>query len=488
MAPKLQDPKLFITKGYIGGEWTASKTSGTFDVINPSNEEVIATLPEMGVEDVALASQAAAAAVPSWKATVPKVRGQIVRKWADLMIANASDLGTLMTLENGKPFAEAKGEIVFAAGYLQFYAGEAERCYGDVIPSSNPVNRSFALKEPIGVVACLTPWNFPAAMITRKAGAAIAAGCTVVSKPAGETPLTALAIAYLGEQAGLPKGVLNVITTMKNLAAVGKAICEDQIIRKLSFTGSTAIGKLLMQQCSGTLKKLSMELGGNSPFIVFDDCDLNTALDAVVGAKIRNSGQTCVSANRIYVQKGIYSEFIAGLKARFEKLKQGDGFDEVTVGPLTIKRGVEKGQRLVDDAVSKGAKVVYQGKVSEKGYYFPLSIIADMQPSMTSHDEEFFAPIAGIYPFNTEEEVIAAANKSSVGLGSYICTENYAKVWRVSEALEVGMVGVNTGVIAAGELPFQGVKGSGFGSEGGKWGLEEYLVTKTIVMAIPARK
>jgi succinate-semialdehyde dehydrogenase/glutarate-semialdehyde dehydrogenase len=485
--PQLQNQALFIPKGYINGEWTEAKGE-TFDVVNPSTEEVVATLPEMNVSDVAAASKAAADALPAWRSTVPKVRGAIVRKWADLMIANAADLGAIMTQENGKPYAEAKGEIAFAAGYLQFYAGEAERCYGDVIPSSNPVNRSFAIKEPIGVVACLTPWNFPAAMITRKAGAAIAAGCTVVCKPAGETPLTALAIAYLGEQAGVPKGVLNVITTMKNLPAVGKAICEDPIIRKLSFTGSTNIGKLLMQQCSGTLKKLSMELGGNSPFIVFDDCNIDVALDALVGAKIRNSGQTCVCANRIYVQKGIYEQFINGLAQRFSGLKQGDGFDEVVVGPLTIKRGVEKAQKHISDAVEKGARVVYQAKgLPSNGYFVPLTIVADMKDNMLSHGEEIFAPVAGIYPFDTEEDVIAMANKSNVGLGSYVCTENNSRVWRVAEALEVGMVGVNTGVIAAGELPFGGVKESGFGVEGGKWGLEEYLTTKTIVMAIPKR-
>lgn len=324
-------------------------------------------------------------------------------------------------------------------------------------------------------------------MITRKAGAAIAAGCATVVTPAGETPLTALAIAYLGQLAGIPKGVLNVITTLENLTDVGKALCEDRNIRKLSFTGSTSIGKLLMQQYSGSLKKLSLELGGNSPFIVFEDCDVEVAINALMGAKIRNSGQTCVCANRIYVQRGIYPALSQALVEKFKSIKVGDGFEDgVLVGPLTASRGVEKAQKHVQDAVSKGAKLLEGGKpMPGKGYFFEPSVMSDMNPEMLSHNEEIFAPVAALYPFNTEQEVLEMANNSEVGLGSYICTNDIGRMWRVAEGLEAGMVGVNTGVIAGGEIPFGGVKQSRFGIEGGKWGVEEFMVTKTVVVAVP---
>ena len=486
MAPNLSNPKLFIEKAFIDGRWVESQSQQRFDIVNPSNGQTIATMPEMDVEDVALASKAAAAAFKSWRETSCKVRGKIVRRWADLMNENAADLGTLMTLENGKPYAEAKGEVAFAAGYLEFYSGEAERTYGDIIPSSNTANRIFAVKQPIGVVACLAPWNFPAAMITRKAGAAIAAGCTTVVKPAGETPLTALAIAYLAEQAGLPKGVLNIVTTMEKLTAVGRALCEDPIIKKLSFTGSTPVGKLLMAQCASTLKKLSMELGGNSPFIVFDDCDLDLATDILLAAKIRNSGQTCVCANRIYVQRGLHDALAAKLVSKFKALKTGDGFDEgVMVGPLTAKRSVEKATKHVQDAVSKGATLLHGGKpIPGDGNFFEPGVLAGMKSNMLSHGEEIFAPVAALYPFETEEEVIEMANNSDVGLGSYICTRDGSRQWRVAEQLETGMVGVNTGILSGGEIPFGGLKQSGFGLEGGKWGVEEFLVTRAVVIAI----
>jgi succinate-semialdehyde dehydrogenase/glutarate-semialdehyde dehydrogenase len=489
----LKDPTLFITRGYINGEWVEKTSTGeTFDVTNPANGTVIATIPEMGAEDVAAASRSAEAAFQLWRDVSPKIRGKIIRKWADLMLENTEDLGKILTLENGKPYAEAKGEIGFAAGYLEFYAGEAERLYGDIIPAANTRNRQFAIKQPIGPAACLVPWNFPAAMVTRKAGAALAAGCTVVLKPAGETPLTSLALAYLGEKAGIPKGVLNVITSLARLEEVGKALCEEPILRKLSFTGSTAIGKLLMQQCSGTLKKLSMELGGNSPFIIFDDCDVNAAVDALIGAKVRNSGQTCVCANRIYVQRGISETIAQALVERFRGLKTGDGFEEgVVVGPLTTSRGVKKTQSHVEDALSKGARLLHGGKPiiaadgKQGGNFFEPTVLADMSEQMLSFSEEIFGPVAALYPFDTESEVIALANKSEVGLGSYISTKDAARMWRVAEKLDVGMVGVNTGVIAAAELPFGGVKHSGFGTEGGKWGVDEFTVTKLIVLAVP---
>ncbi|MCJ1457348.1 hypothetical protein MMC28_007716 [Mycoblastus sanguinarius] len=487
--PQLSNPKLFLNKAYINGQWVSAQSGKTFEVTNPSTGEHIATIPEMNIEEVTLASKHAAAAFKTWKTTSGRARGKIIRRWADLMNENAADLGTLMTLENGKPYPEAKGEIGFAASYLEYYAGEAERLQGDVIPSANPTSRVFAIKQPIGVVACLTPWNFPAAMITRKAGGAIAAGCTTVVKPAGETPLTALAIAYLGEQAGLPPGVLNVVTALDNTAATGKALCEDKNIRKMSFTGSTAIGKLLMQQSASTLKKLSMELGGNSPFIIFDDCNIQDAANALMGAKIRNSGQTCVCANRIYVQRGVYDSLTKALVEKFKGLKTGDGFGEgVAVGPLTASRGVEKAQKHVKDAVSKGAKVLVGGQpMPGKGYFFDPTIMADMSPNMLSHNEEVFAPVAALYPFDTEEEVVEMANNSEVGLGSYICTNDIGRMWRVAEELEVGMVGVNTPMIAGAEMPFGGQKWSGFGTEGGKWGVEEFTVTKAIVVSVPSR-
>ncbi|KAJ5153064.1 uncharacterized protein N7482_009542 [Penicillium canariense] len=488
MQPTLKNPKLWHEQAYVNGKWTASKSGKTFNVINPSTGDVIVALPEMSQEDVQIASGQALAAFEQWKKVSPKVRGSVIRKWAQLLLENAEDLGRILTTENGKPFAEAKGEIAFAASYLEFYCGEAERTYGDVIPSANPANRVFAIHQPIGVVACLTPWNFPAAMVTRKAGAAIAAGCTAIVKPAGETSLTALAIAYLGEQAGLPAGVLNVVTGMQNLAEIGKALCEDPNIRKLSFTGSTAVGKLLMRQCSSSLKKLSLELGGNSPFIIFDDCDLPATINALMGAKIRNSGQTCVCANRIYVQRGIYSEVCRLLVDQFSQVKCGDGFEDgVTVGPLTVQRGVEKVQAHIDDAVGKGARILFGGQAMDRtGYFFQPSVLADMSDRMLSHNEEIFGPVAALYPFDTEEEVLKMANNSEVGLGSYVCTNNLARVWRMAEGLEVGMVGVNTGVIAGGEIPFGGIKHSGFGVEGGKWGVKEFMITKSIVMSIPA--
>lgn len=491
---QLDDLSLWQTKPYLNGAFCDSGSGDAFPVINPSTEKPIASVSDCTVRDVETATASAAAAFPSWRATNPKTRGSIVRKLADLLISNASDLGKIMTTENGKPFLEAKGEIMLSASYLHFYAGEAERQYGEIIPSSsNPTNRVFAMQQPVGVVACLTPWNFPAAMVTRKAGAAIAAGCTVVLKPAEETPLTALAIAVLSERAGFPRGVLNILTcSSKQITEVGKAICENNTIRKLSFTGSTAVGKLLMQQCAGSLKKLSLELGGNSPFIVFDDCNFEAALDMVMGAKMRNTGQTCVCANRIFVQRSIYDAFTQALVKRFRALKVGDGFvDGVVVGPLTTARGVAKIRAHIEDATRKGAKVLFGGNAMQRdegsgqGYFFEPSIVGNMTPQMLSYSEEIFGPVAALYPFDTEEEVLEMANNSNVGLGSYVCSNNNARIWRMAENLDVGIVGVNTGVIAGGEIPFGGVKHSGFGTEGGKWGLKEFQITKGVIMAVP---
>lgn len=492
--PKLSNTNLWRTKCYVNGQWTNSSSGDTFTVINPANANHLAQLSDCAAVDVGLASAHAARAFQSWMSTNPKLRATIIRKWADLLIANAADIATILTLENGKPYAEAKGEVTFGASYLQFYAGEAERQYGEMVPSlTNADNRVFALQQPVGVVACLTPWNFPAAMVTRKAGAAIAAGCSVILKPAGETSLTALAIAYLGTQAGLPDGVLNVLTcSSKMLAEVGKALCEDSSIKKLSFTGSTAVGKLLMRQSAGSLKKLSLELGGNAPFIVFEDCDLGKALDALMGAKVRNSGQTCVCANRIYIQRGVFEAFSKALVDRFKLLKLGDGFvDGVAIGPLTTARGVEKVQAHVEDAVRKGADVLFGGKrssPSDNGFFVQPTVMSGMKPGMLSHTEEAFGPVAALYVFDTEEEVLQMANASEVGLGSYLCTEDSSRMWRMAENLDVGMVAINTGVIAGGEIPFSGVKHSGFGVEGGKWGLKEFQVTKTIVMDVQDKR
>lgn len=488
MERKLNNPSLFVTKEHINDEWLdLSRPRQDFPVINPSTGEIIAVLPDMDAQDVALAARHSATAFVSWKELPPKTRGATIRKWANLILANIADLATIITLENGKPVPESKGEVAAAAGYLEFYAGEAERVYGDVIPSSMPSCRSFAIKQPIGVVACLTPWNLPFAMIARKAGGAIASGCATIVKPAGETSLIALAMAHLGKQAGIPDGVFNVILTMANLTAVGKALCEDPIIRKISFTGSTPVGKTLMKQSAGSLKKLSLELGGNAPCIIFDDCDMHDALQTVLLAKSRNAGQTCISPNRIFVQQGIYEMLAQRMVEAFKELKVGDGFaDGVRIGPLTVPRGVEKAKRHVDDAVSKGARVLLGGKaVPGKGYFFEPTVIADMTSDMLSHKEESFAPIAQLYSFDTEDQAIKMANNSDLGLGSYICTNDIARMWRVAEKLETGMVGVNTASIASGELPFGGVKQSGFGREGGRWGLDEFMVTKLITVAVP---
>ncbi len=482
---KLKNPALLRSQGYIDGKWVSSQSSqATFDVLNPSTGAIIATLPEMNTSDASLASEAANRAFHKWRKVDAKSRGKIVKKWGELMLSNIDDLATIMTAENGKPYPESRGEITYAASFLEFYSGEAERQYGEIIPSSNPAHRIFTVKQPIGVVACLVPWNFPAGMVTRKAGGAISAGCATVVKPAGETPLTCLALAVLAEEAGIPPGVFNVITTLANLESIGLSICQDKTIRKVSFTGSTRIGKLLMSQCSSTLKKLSMELGGNSPFIFFEDCDPKTSVDAMMHAKMRNSGQTCVCANRIYVQRSVYPQISALIVERFKALKAGDGFaPDSTVGPLTITRGVDKAVAHVKDAQEKGAKVLVGGnKIEGPGYFFEPTVLGDMKPNMLSFAEEVFAPIAPLYVFDTEEEVIRMANDSDVGLGAYVCTENISRMWRVSEELEVGMVGVNTGIISGGEMPFGGVKESGFGKEGGKWGVEEFMITKTIVV------
>lgn len=490
MAKSLADlrrPDLLQTKGFINGKWTSTPDSDTFDVRNPASLEKLATLPEMNAADTDNAIEAASKAFVSFRKTTARQRARWLRRWNDLILENIDDLSLILTLENGKPLPEARGEVIYGASFLEWFAAEAERTHGETVPAANPNHRILTIKQPIGVAALLTPWNFPIAMITRKAGAALAAGCTTVWKPAGETPLTSLALAVLAQEAGLPDGSINVVLALNKVAEVGQAICENSIVRKLSFTGSTRVGKLLAQQCSPTLKKLSLELGGNSPFIVFDDASIDHAVEALMMAKFRNSGQTCVTANRIFVQRGIYNSFADAILKRMQLLQVGPGVqDGVTIGPLTHERAVEKALQHIEDAKRLGGKVILGGaSVREsRGYFMQPTLIRDMNPEMITTREEVFAPVLGMYPFETEEEVLTLANNSNVGLGSFIMTENMSRCIRVAEALEVGMVGVNVGVLSACESPFGGVKDSGYGREGGTQGIEDYLRVKSILMDV----
>ncbi|GIZ44893.1 hypothetical protein CKM354_000807800 [Cercospora kikuchii] len=485
----VKNQNLLRTQGLINGEWISSSSSkATFDVIDPATLDHLATLPEMNKTDVSQAIDAAHTAFRTYKKTTARSRARLLRKWNDLCLSNADDLALIMTLENGKTLTESKGEILYASSFLEWFATQAEMTHGEVVPPANPSQRIVTFKQPVGVAACLAPWNFPAAMITRKCGAALAAGCTTVWKPAGETPLTALALAVLAEEAGFEKGVINVITSLTTVAEVGEELCTNPKVHKVSFTGSTRVGKLLMKQCSSTLKKLSLELGGNSPFIVFDDAKMETAVEAAVLAKFRNSGQTCVTANRIFVQAGVYDEFAKRLAERIGKMKVGAGTEEgVFVGPLTHDRAVEKAMKHIEDAKKHGGNVVLGGAPAKEfgnGYFLQPTLITNMSEEMITTREETFAPVMGLYKFDTEEEVIERANDCDVGLGSFIVTENQARSWRVAEALEVGMVGVNVGMLSACESPFGGVKGSGFGREGGTQGIDEYLVTKAMLINV----
>ena len=439
----IKNKKLLPSRGLINGEWVDSVSGkSTFDVVDPATLEKIATLPEMDRKDVEKAAAAAAEAFKSYKKTSARQRARMLRKWSDLCHENVDDLALIMTLENGKTLAESKGEVVYGASFLEWFATQAEMTHGEVVPTANLNQRVLTFKQPVGVAACLAPWNFPIAMITRKCGAALAAGCTTVWKPAGETPLSALAQAVLAEEAGFPKGSINVITSLTTVAEVGEELCKNKNIHKLSFTGSTRVGKLLMQQCSGTLKKLSLELGGNSPFIVFDDAKMETALNAAILAKFRNSGQTCVTANRIFVQSGVYDEFAKQLTERIKKLKVGAGTEDgVFVGPLTHERAVEKAMNHINDAKKHGGQVIHGGAPMEgmgKGYFLQPTVITNMSTQMLTTREETFAPVVGLYKFETEEEAIDLANDCDVGLGSFVMTENMARSWRVAEALEVG--------------------------------------------------
>ena len=479
----LKDPKLFREQCYIDGQWVSADAKKTLAVIDPASGQTLGTVPDMGAAETRRAIQAAERAWPAWRARTAKERAVILRKWFDLMMASQDDLAQLLTAEQGKPLAEARGEIAYGASFIEWFAEEGKRAYGDTIPSPWTDKRVLVIKQPIGVAALITPWNFPNAMITRKAGPALAAGCTVVLKPAGKTPYSALAMAELGERAGIPKGVFNVITG--NSRAIGGELCANPAVRKLSFTGSTETGRTLMKQSADTIKKLSLELGGNAPFIVFDDADLDAAVAGTVLCKYRNSGQTCISANRILVQDGIYDGYVERLVAAVGDLEVGAGTEPgVNVGPLIDDTGFAKVRRHVDDARERGAELLVGGGPHRLGHtFFEPTVLVNVQPEMAMSCEETFGPVAGLARFATEEEAVRAANDTPYGLAAYFYSRDVGRVWRVSEALEYGIVGINTGFISTEVAPFGGVKESGFGREGSKYGIDDWVELKYLAMA-----
>ncbi|KAM9879750.1 hypothetical protein BJF96_g823 [Verticillium dahliae] len=481
MVPKLKDPSLLKQDVcYVNGQWVKAKSGKTFEVHDPATGKLIGTCPEFDGADTEKAIAAAAEAFKDFRHKTGRERSKLLRKWYDLMMQNAEDLTTLITWENGKPLADAKGEVTYAANFFEWFSEEAPRIYGNTIPSSVPGNRVWTIKEPAGVCGLITPWNFPAAMVTRKIGPALATGCTVVAKAPAETPFTSLALAELAHRAGIPAGVVNVVTSHQNTPEVGETLTSSPTIRKVSFTGSTNVGKLLMRQSSDTLKKLSLELGGNAPFIVFDDADLDAAVAGAVASKFRSSGQTCVCANRIYVQRGLYHAFAARLADQVKGFRVGNGFEEGTThGPLIHDRAVDKADAHVRDATAKGAKVLVGGNKME-GSFFEPTVLTGMTRDMAMAEEETFGPVAGIFPFDTEAEVVAMANSTTFGLAGYFFSKDLHRVHRVAEALEVGMVGVNTGLISDPAAPFGGVKESGFGREGSLYGVSEYQITKMV--------
>jgi succinate-semialdehyde dehydrogenase/glutarate-semialdehyde dehydrogenase len=478
MTLNLKDPTLLRQQCYIDGQWRDAQSGRTAAVTNPATGAAIGTVPMMGADETRAAIAAAATAFPAWAARTAKDRATLLRRWHDLMLANADDLAVLMTAEQGKPLAEAKGEIAYAASFIEWFAEEAKRVYGDVIPGHQPDKRIFVLRQPVGVVAAITPWNFPAAMITRKAGPALAAGCTFVCKPAMQTPYSALAMAELAHRAGIPPGVFSVITGQAT--AIGGEMTSNPIVRKLTFTGSTQIGKKLMEQCAGTLKKLSLELGGNAPFIVFDDADLDAAVQGAIASKYRNTGQTCVCANRLLVQEGVYDAFVAKLVAAVRKLRVGDGLAGATEqGPLIDDKAVAKVEEHVADALAKGGKVALGGKRHALGgTFFEPTILTHITPDMLVAREETFGPVAPIFAFKDERQAVRMANDTEFGLASYFYTRDLARSLRVAEALEYGIVGLNTGIISTEVAPFGGVKESGFGREGSKYGILDYTELK----------
>ena len=477
---KLKDPSLVTDKALIAGEWLSASESGkTFDVTNPVNGEVLATLPNLTRAELTRAIDKAHAVQKAWAKKTGKERAAVLRKLFDLMVANADDLATILTMEMGKPLAEAKGEILYGAAYVEWFGEEAKRVYGTTIPGHQPDKRIIVIRQPVGVVGAITPWNFPNAMLARKMAPALAVGCTMVSKPAAQTPLSALSLALLAERAGVPAGAFSVFTGTE-ASMVGKEFCENEKVRKLTFTGSTNVGRILMRQAADQIKKLGLELGGNAPFIVFDDADLDAAVEGAMVSKYRNAGQTCVCANRIYVQSGVYDAFAAKLAARVSAMKVGDGLETgVTTGPMIDANALAKVQEHVDDAVSKGAKIAVGGKQPDLGgLFYQPTILTGVTSDMMVAREETFGPVAPLFRFETEEDVVAMANNTEFGLASYFYSKDVAKIFRVAEQLEYGMVGVNTGLISTEVAPFGGIKQSGTGREGSKYGLEDYTELK----------
>ena len=476
----LKDASLLRQQCYIDGQWTGADSGGSLDVANPASGEKLGTVPNAGAAETRRAIEAAARAFPAWAARTAKDRGQVLRRWSDLMLANQDDLAALMTAEQGKPLAESKGEIAYAASFLEWFGEEGKRIYGDLIPGHQPDKRLLVLRQPVGVVAAITPWNFPSAMITRKAGPALAAGCTFVCKPATQTPYSALAMAELAARAGVPAGVLNIVTG--SATAIGGEMTSNPIVRKITFTGSTEIGKKLMAQSAATLKKLSLELGGNAPFIVFDDADLDAAVQGAIASTYRNTGQTCVCANRLLVQDGVYEAFTAKLTEAVARLRVGDGLKGVTdQGPLIDAKALAKVEEHINDAVANGAQVAYGGKRHALGgTFFQPTILTNVTPKMMVAREETFGPIAPLFRFRTEAEALEMANDTEFGLAAYFYTRDLARSWRVQEGLEYGIVGVNTGIISTEVAPFGGIKESGFGREGSRYGILDYTELKYV--------
>jgi len=474
----LEDADLMRHQAYIGGRWCDADSGATFDVTNPATGETLGTVPNMGAAETRRAIEAAKNAWAAWRRKPAKERSALLRRWNDLMVANVDDLGKLMTAEQGKPLAEAKGEVLYAASFIEWFAEEAKRVYGDTIPSPWNDRRLVVIKEPIGVCAAITPWNFPAAMITRKAGPALASGCTMVAKPAEATPLSALALAVLAERAGIPAGVFNVLTGEPR--EIGGEMTSNPDVRKLTFTGSTEVGRILMKQSADTIKKLSLELGGNAPFIVFDDADLDAAVEGAIVSKYRNAGQTCVCANRLIVQSGVYDAFAEKLVAAVKKLKVGNGLEaDVDQGPLIDRSAVEKIQDHIQDAVSHGARVLLGGKQHPLGQtFFEPTVLADVTPKMKVAREETFGPLAPLFRFETDEDAVRLANDTEFGLASYFYSRDVGRIWRAAEGLESGIVGINTGLISNEVAPFGGVKQSGLGREGSHYGMEEFVEVK----------
>jgi succinate-semialdehyde dehydrogenase/glutarate-semialdehyde dehydrogenase len=480
----LKDPELLATKAYVAGEWVDATDGASFEVTNPARGDVIARVASLGRAQTAEAIAKAAEAQKAWAKRTAKDRAGILRRWYELMMLHQEDLATILTAEQGKPLAEARGEIAYGAAFIEWFAEEGKRIYGETVPGHQPDKRIMVIRQPIGVAAAITPWNFPNAMITRKAAPALAAGCAMVVRPATLTPLSALAMGVLADRAGIPKGVLSIIPSTSS-SEIGKEFCENPLVRKLTFTGSTEVGRVLLKQAADQVMKCSMELGGNAPFIVFDDADLDAAVEGAIACKFRNNGQTCVCANRIYVQDGVYDAFAEKLAARLKKMKVGDGLDGADLGPLIDENAVKKVREHIEDATSKGAMVFYGGNSSNVGpLFFEPTVITGVTSEMKVSGEETFGPLAPLFRFRDEDEVIAMANDTIFGLASYFYARDLSRVYKVAEALEYGIVGVNTGIISTEVAPFGGVKQSGLGREGSRHGIDEFLEMKYICLSV----